>query len=58
MYFYGFFQIDMLINCSIPLRQAEVITWENFVPEKREPGSTKEGSRLACLKLFACNRKI
>ena len=58
MYFYGCFQIDVLINFFIPLRRAEAITWENFVPEKRDPGSTKEGSRLAGMKLFTCNRRM
>ena len=53
-----FFQTDVLINFFIPLRRAEAITWENFVPGKWNPGSTKEGSRLAGMKLFACNRKI
>ena len=32
MYFYGFFQTDVLINFLIPLMRAEAITWENFVP--------------------------
>ena len=58
MYFYGYFQTDMLINFFIPLRRAEAITWENFVPGKRDPGSTKEGSRLAGMKFFACNRRM
>ena len=58
MYFYGFFQTDVLINIFIPLRQAEAVTWENFVPGKRHPGSTKEGYRLAEMKLFTCNREI
>ena len=48
MYFYGFFQTDLLINFFIPLTRAEAITWENFVPAKIwDSGSTKEGSRLA-----------
>ena len=54
MYFYGYF----LINFFIPLRQAEAVTWENFVPANQDPGSTKEGSRLAEIKLFTCNRRI
>ena len=58
MYFYGFFQTDVLINFFIPLRGAEAITWENFVPGMRDLGSTKEGSRLVGMKLLACNRKI
>ena len=58
MYFYGFFQADVLINFYIPLRRAEAITWEHFVLAKRDPGRTKEGSRLAGMKLFTCNRKI
>ena len=58
MYFYGFFQTDVLINFFIPLRQAESITWENFGPGKRDLDSTKEGSHLARIKLFTCNRKI
>ena len=31
MYFYEYFQTNVLINFSIPLRRAEAITWENFV---------------------------
>ena len=31
---------------------------ENFVSAKRDPGSTKEGSRLAGMKPFTCNRKM
>ena len=58
MYFYGYFQTDVLSNFFIPLRLVEAITWENFVPAKRDPGSTKEGSRLAGMKLFTCNGKI
>ena len=44
---YEFFQTDVLINFFILLRLAEAITWENFVPTKRDPGITKEGS-LPC----------
>ena len=58
MYFYRFFQTDVLINFFIPSRRAEAITWKNFVPAKRDPGSTKEGSRLAGMKLFTCNRRM
>ena len=58
MYFFGFFQTDVLVNLFIPLRRAQAITWESFVPEKRDPGSTTEGSRLAGMKLFTCNHKI
>ena len=58
MYFCGLFQTDVLINFFLPLRRTEVITWENLVPAKRNPGSTKEGSRLAGMKIFTCNRKI
>ena len=58
MYFYRFFQTDVLINFFIPPRRAEAITWKNFVPAKRDPGSTKEGSRLAGMKLFTCNRRM
>ena len=53
-----FFSKHVLNYCFIMLRQAEAITWENFVPAKRDPGSTKEGSRLAGMKLFACKRRI
>ena len=35
-----------------------MITWENFVPAKRDHGSIIEGSRLAGMKLFTCNRRI
>ena len=38
--------------CGSPLRRAEAITWENFVPAKRDPSSTKEAPRLAEIKLF------
>ena len=58
MYFYGYFQTGVLINFFIPLRRAEAITWENFVPAKRDPGSTKEGSRIAGMKIFTCNRRM
>ena len=38
MYFYGYFQTDVLIFFFIPLRRAEAITSENFVPavQKRD----------------------
>ena len=49
--FYGFSQTDVLINSFIPLRGAELITWEIFVQEKRNLVSTKEGSRLAGMKV-------
>ena len=49
---------NVLFNFFIPLKWAETITWGNFVPAKRDPGSTKEGSRLAEMKLFTCNRRI
>ena len=39
----------------IPPRRAETITLENFVPAKRDTGCTKEGSRPAWIKRFACN---
>ena len=55
MYFYGYFQTDVLINFFILLRQAEVITWENFVLAMQDFGSTKEGSCLARMKLLRCN---
>ena len=58
MYFYGYFQTDVLINFFIPLKWAEAITWENFVPAKRDPGSTIEGSCLGGMKLFTCNRRM
>ena len=54
MYFYGYSLIDFFI----PLKRAEAITWENFVPEKQHRGSTKEGSRLAGMNRFTCNRRI
>ena len=44
MYFYGFFQTDVLTNFFIPLREAEAITWKNFVPVKRDPHSYKKTS--------------
>ena len=53
-----FFQTYVLINFFIPIRRAEAITSENFVPAKRDPINTIEGSRFAGMKLFTCNRKI
>ena len=58
MHFRRYFQTDVLINFFIPLRWAEAITWENFVPAKRNPGITKEGPRLAGMKRFTCNRRM
>ena len=61
MYFYGYFQIDVLINLMnlfIALKWAEAITWGNFILAKQNPGSTKEGSCLARMKLFACNCRM
>ena len=49
MYLYGYFQTD---------GRAEAITWKNFVPAKRDPGSTKEGSRLAGMNLLTCSRMM
>ena len=54
MYFYGYF----LLNFFIPPRLAEANTWENFVPGKWDRGCTKEGSYLAGMKRFTCNRKM
>ena len=51
-------QTDVLINFFIPLRRAKAIAWENFIPVKRDPGTTKEGSCLLGMKFFKCNRKI
>ena len=50
---YGYFQTDVLIKFFILLRWAEVIAWENFVPVKQDPGSTKEGPYLTRMNLFA-----
>ena len=58
MYFYRFFQTDVLINFFISLRRAEAITWEKFVPAKQNPDSTKEGSGLVGMKHITCIRKI
>ena len=58
MYFYRYFQTDVLINFFIPQRRAEAISWKNFVPATRYPGSTKVGSRLAGMKIFTCNRNL
>ena len=57
MYFYQYFQTDMLINFLIPLRRAETITRQNLFPAKRDPGRTKEGFRLAGTKFFTCDIK-
>ena len=57
MYFYAYFQTDILVNLFIPLwRRAKAITWQNFVPAKQHSGRTKEGSRLAGMKLFTRNQ--
>ena len=48
----------VLKHFFIPLRQAESIIWESSIPAKRDPGITKEGSRLAGMKLFTYNRRI
>ena len=58
MRFYGYFQTDMLINFFTTLSRVEAITWENFDPAKWDPDSTKEGSRLAGMKIFLCNRRM
>ena len=42
MYFYGFFHADVLTNFLVPLRQAEMITLENFVSAKRDPSCREE----------------
>ena len=54
MHFYGIFQTNVLINFFHPL---EAITWENVIPANQDLGSTKEGSRLAGMKLFRGNCK-
>ena len=41
----------------IPL-SVEAIAWEILVPAKWDPGSTNEGSRLAGMNLFTCNRRM
>ena len=48
MYFYGFFQTDVLINFLIPLRRTEAITWKNFVQAKRDPGIQKRDPVAGC----------
>ena len=59
LYFLLIFLCKHVLNYFfIPLRQAEGITWENFVPAKRDLGSTKEGSCLGAMELFTCNRRI
>ena len=58
MYFYGFYQADVLINFFILLRLAEMITRESFVPAKQEPDCTKEESHLVGMKCFTCIYKI
>ena len=47
MYFYRYFQIDLLIKIFILLRQAEVITWENFILVKRDPAVQKRDPVLS-----------
>ena len=58
MYFYGFFQTDVLINFLILLRSAETVTWKNLVPAKQDPGSTKKEPHLTRMKLVTFNRRI
>ena len=59
MYFYGYFETNVLINFFILPRWTESITWQDFFPAiKRDPGSSKEESRLAGMKLVACNRRM
>ena len=43
MFFYGFFQNDVLIKFFIGLWRAEAITWGNFVPKKWDPWNKKRG---------------
>ena len=54
-------------SCNFPLEAcakllfnpplgAEAITWENFVLAKWNPGSAKDGSNFAGMKLFTYNR--
>ena len=50
-------EISSIINFFISPRRAETITWENFIPAKRDPGCTKEGSRLDGMKGFTCNHR-
>ena len=52
--FYGYF----LIKFFVALSRTETITWENFIPAKRDPSSTKARSRLAGMKLFPCSHRI
>ena len=47
-----------LIKFFVALRRTQAITWENFVPAKRDPGSAKAGSHLAGMKLFPCDHRI
>ena len=42
----------------IPLTRGETIAQGNYFLAKRDPGSTKEGSRLGGRKLFPCNLRI
>ena len=42
----------------IRLRWAETIPWENFLPTKQDPGSSKQGSGFTGMKLFTCNVRI
>ena len=56
VYFFGFFQTDVLINFFIPLRQAEAFTWEILVQAKKDPSCTKEWSCLAGMKVYVVAR--
>ena len=37
---------------------SETIAWENYIPTKWDPDSTKRESRLAGMKLSTCHRRI
>ena len=43
---YRYFQTNVLINFFIPLKRAEAITWENFVPAKLDPRCKKKDPTL------------
>ena len=48
----------MLINFSTPIRRAEAIAWETFIPAKRASGSTNKGFCLSMMKLSTYNQKM
>ena len=57
--FLFFFLCKHVLNyVFVPLRRTEMITWENYIPARRDPSIMKKGSGLAGMKLVICNRRM